>query len=245
MWEQTLIESKGNGRHSNRWWTIPTAATLHVVLILSAILASYWRVEAVEAPSTPMAYMTVIPLVIGPPPARGGGAVQQKSVEATKPVEVNQPVEIPPTIVKSPIASENFVPDGSDAGDPNAPPGPGSPDGVLGGVGDKPFGNDVVGEFSDEPVVITPDVQQPVLLKRVEPEYPRAAQITRSEGMVILEAVITKKGDVEGIRILRSDNSLLEKAAVDAVLQWKYKPATVQGRPVKVYFTVTVRFHMR
>jgi TonB family protein len=60
--------------------------------------------------------------------------------------------------------------------------------------------------------------------------------------MVILEAVITTAGDVREIRVLRSANPLLDEAAVRAVRRWRYRPATLNGRAVPVYLTVTVTF---
>jgi protein TonB len=60
--------------------------------------------------------------------------------------------------------------------------------------------------------------------------------------MVILEAVITTSGDVQQIHVLRSVNPLLDEAAVRAVRAWRYRPATLNGRAVPVYLTVTVRF---
>ena len=63
--------------------------------------------------------------------------------------------------------------------------------------------------------------------------------------MVILEAVITAGGAVDDVRILRSANPLLDAAAERAVRQWRYKPATLNGRAVSVYLTVTVTFGLR
>jgi protein TonB len=58
---------------------------------------------------------------------------------------------------------------------------------------------------------------------------------------VILEAVISENGNVEGVKVLAS-RGLLDQAAIDAVRQWRYRPATLNGKPVRVYFTVTVDF---
>jgi TonB family protein len=67
----------------------------------------------------------------------------------------------------------------------------------------------------------------------------------RKEGMVILEAVITKTGVVQDAKILQSTHPLFTQTAMNAVLQWKYRPATLNGRPIAVYFKVTVRFTLR
>ena len=92
---------------------------------------------------------------------------------------------------------------------------------------------------------ITAEVKQPQLIKKVEPPYPEIARKARIQGIVILEAVITKTGSVEEVKVLRALHPILDQAAVNAVKQWKYQPATLNGRPVKVYFTVTVNFTLR
>jgi len=89
------------------------------------------------------------------------------------------------------------------------------------------------------------NIIEPVLVRSVNPKYPLAAAIAHIEGIVIFEAIITRAGSVDQVKTLRADHPLLEKAARDAVLQWKYKPAMLQGQPVKVYFTVTVKFYLR
>jgi periplasmic protein TonB len=246
MWDRTLIESKGFGKTGRRWWTVPLAAGLHVALILIAIFASYWHVEAIEAPFEKMSY--VVPVVITSPPDLGGRPNEPiKPARVTKTAELTQPEVVPPLQTEPPAQLEQFAPECETCNDPTAPPGPGMKDGVEGG---DPTANgtgltDVGIQSDDVPKVITPGMSQPVLISRVEPEYPRAALTARAQGMVILEAVITKTGTVEQIKTLRSDNAVLEKAAIKAVLQWKYRPAIFNSRPVKVYFTVTVIFKLK
>ena len=95
-----------------------------------------------------------------------------------------------------------------------------------------------------EPLRVGGDVKAPVLTSRIEPQYPEAARKARMEGVVILEAIITADGNVEDVRVLKSVNPLLDASAVRAVQQWKYKPATLNGRAVRVYLTVTVTFRL-
>ncbi len=243
MWERTLIESNRFDRSTKRWWTIPAAAVLHIAFMIVAILVGYWHVEAVEAP--PIGFSYVIPAIIAPPPRLGGGATQTKRLAKTQPpVQGTQPVEVHPLAAESSFPVEQLGPE-MQSGTEDAPPGEGDPNGVEGGLGSSPLNTDTIISLDEPPRVIVSGVTPPVLLKRVEPDYPRTAIIKREEGIVVLEAVITRNGDVEQVRTLRSDSALLENAAIHAVLQWKYKPALVQGRPVKVYFTVTVTFHIR
>ncbi|UCF68472.1 MAG: energy transducer TonB [Acidobacteriota bacterium] len=89
-------------------------------------------------------------------------------------------------------------------------------------------------------------VSEPELIPetRVEPEYPELARRARIQGRVILRAVIKKDGSVADIEVLREPQANLgfSDAAISAVKQWRYRPAMQNGRPVDVYFTVTVNF---
>ena len=85
-------------------------------------------------------------------------------------------------------------------------------------------------------------MRAPVVLERVEPDYPESARRARLQGIVILEATITTSGEVRQVRVLKSVNPLLDEAALLAVRAWRYRPATLNGRAVSVYLTVTVRF---
>jgi protein TonB len=92
------------------------------------------------------------------------------------------------------------------------------------------------------------DVTNPRLIdeSKVQPEYPELARVARLEGNVILQAIIHADGSVGDLEILRCNrpNMGFEDAASSAVAQWRYSPATQNGRPVEVYFTVFVEFKL-
>jgi TonB family protein len=67
---------------------------------------------------------------------------------------------------------------------------------------------------------------------KVEPEYPPMAKQLKIAGSVEIEAVITESGTVEKVNIVKG-NPMLTKAAADAVIKWKFKPITADGKPVK------------
>lgn len=69
-------------------------------------------------------------------------------------------------------------------------------------------------------------------LHQVPPVYPEEARRRRLEGTVRLLAVVGKDGVVRRLSVL-TGRCLLAKAAVDAVSQWKYQPATLEGQPVE------------
>lgn len=93
----------------------------------------------------------------------------------------------------------------------------------------------------DQPLQVGGNVLAPELVERVEPVYPEAARRQRVFGNVILEGVIDTEGKVESVAVLRSI-PLLDESAVEAVRQYKYKPATRDGRPVRVVITILVSF---
>jgi protein TonB len=90
---------------------------------------------------------------------------------------------------------------------------------------------------------ISQGVSQGLLMKKVQPVYPRNAIFMRLEGSVELMATISKTGDISHVKVLSGD-SQLTKAATDAVKQWKYKPYLLNGEPVEIQTQVTVNFKL-
>lgn len=96
----------------------------------------------------------------------------------------------------------------------------------------------------DEPLKVGGDVKAPILIQKVEPIYPLEARKSKIQGVVVIEAVITDRGEVIRTRVLRSDNPLLERPALDAVQQWRFQPATRNGKPVSVLVVLTSTFNL-
>lgn len=95
----------------------------------------------------------------------------------------------------------------------------------------------------ESPVRAIGDIKPPKLVRSVEPAYPEIARQARVEGVVIVEVATDVYGRVTSVEILRSI-PLLDQAAVDAVRQWVYEPAMINGRPRPIIFTVTVLFRL-
>jgi protein TonB len=85
------------------------------------------------------------------------------------------------------------------------------------------------------------DITPPAKTLHVPPAYPAIARDNGVEGLVILEAVINERGVVERVKVLRS-SPLLDQSAIDAVRAWRYTPTLLNGQPVQVLMTITVRF---
>ncbi len=69
---------------------------------------------------------------------------------------------------------------------------------------------------------------------KVAPVYPRRALSRGLEGYCIVEFTVTKTGTVRDPFIVESTSSLFERAALGAVLKFKYKPRIVDGEPIEV-----------
>jgi len=87
------------------------------------------------------------------------------------------------------------------------------------------------------------DIKEPKKIKDVKPVYPEAAKSAGVQGMVIIETQIAKDGSVNAAKVLRSVPEL-DRAAIEAVMQWKYTPTLLNGEPVEVIMTVMVTFQL-
>ena len=97
---------------------------------------------------------------------------------------------------------------------------------------------------SDEPFRIGGGIRPPAKIVNADPVYPPEAREARVQGVVIMEATISRTGEVSDVEVL-SSVPLLDEAAVAAVRQWRYEPTLVDGEPVSVLMTVTMNFRLR
>jgi protein TonB len=84
--------------------------------------------------------------------------------------------------------------------------------------------------------------QEKKLTKKVAPVYPKEAFDAKLTGIVNLETTIGVDGKVTNVRPIGNANSVLLKAAEDAVKQWVYKPTTINGMKVEVITIVSINF---
>ena len=87
-------------------------------------------------------------------------------------------------------------------------------------------------------------VKQAKLASSVAPVYPTLAKSQHLSGDVRVDALIDPTGRVTTMKII-SGPTLLQQAAMDAVRQWRYQPATLDGKPVPMHLTVTVQFRLQ
>ncbi|HVS00364.1 MAG TPA: M56 family metallopeptidase [Thermoanaerobaculia bacterium] len=97
--------------------------------------------------------------------------------------------------------------------------------------------------WAAEPLKVEGDVQRPQAIHTVPTVYPAEARKDRIEGTTIVKAVIDEQGEVQDPVIEKSSGTpSLDQAAIDAVSQWKFKPATLHGEKVAVEYHLTFNF---
>jgi TonB family protein len=99
------------------------------------------------------------------------------------------------------------------------------------------------GSLSNRPVDVSSGVMAANLLSAPKPSYPTLASLTRTQGNVVMQAVISKEGTVEELHVIKG-HRLLRGAAKNAVRNWRYRPYKIDGVPVEVATTVSVDFSL-
>jgi protein TonB len=187
------------------------------------------------------------------------------------PVSLGRPLGEPPTAARrasastSPVVRNNVldltlreprrIPNGIPATDEDGPP---QVNAVGTGAGDSigdPHGMPNVLRDGTQPVLPVappPERTAPVrishmsegdLIRKVLPTYPPLARGARIQGQVVLQAVISKQGTIENLRLL-SGHPMLVSAAIEAVRQWRYRPYVLNSEPVEVETQITVNFSL-
>jgi periplasmic protein TonB len=94
------------------------------------------------------------------------------------------------------------------------------------------------------PLPVGGDVRQARLISSIPPLYPALAKTQHIEGAVRVGALVDENGRVSSMKVV-SGPTLLQQAAMDAVRQWKYQPATLDGKAVPMHLTVTLQFKLQ
>jgi protein TonB len=237
MFEDSTFESAHRIRTRSRGWGLAAFA------LNSAILAALIVIPLIYPEALPAHWMSTLITAPPPPPAAPKPVPQQPHAEQFHgrsefvDLRLTAPPRIPTGINKN-IAEH--APGGEIAGlDP----------GIGGPVGANPFGNGVykppvvVHEEQKGPIVISKGVAEGMVLQRIIPRYPPIAVATRTQGTVVLQAVITKNGTIDKLQVV-SGSPMLQQAALDAVSHWRYRPYLLNGQAVDVETTINVVFNL-
>jgi len=94
------------------------------------------------------------------------------------------------------------------------------------------------------PLPVGGDVTPARLVSSVPPSYPTLAKTQHVSGDVKVDALIDIDGHVTTMKVI-SGPTLLHQSAMDALRQWKYQAAALDGKPVAMHLTVTIQFRLQ
>jgi TonB family protein len=104
-----------------------------------------------------------------------------------------------------------------------------------------------------ESVAVQPDfnlyrvgngVSAPLPIFKPEPDYSEEARIAKYQGEAVLSVIIEASGKVSDVRVVKSLGLGLDQEAMVAVLQWRFRPSSKEGKPVRVQALVSVQFRL-
>src|SRR6266702_129555 len=217
------------------------------------------------APPPPPKMLTVAPNLGG---GGGGGAHQIiEPIKGRPPVVAKAPVITPPQIIRidrpklgvEPTMQVK-IPENSNMpnlGMSNSPQialasqgsggGSGFGSGLGGGIGSgrgMGAGPGNGGGYGGGIMTVGGGVSAPVVVHSVEPEFTQEARAANFQGAVSIQLIVDSQGNPQNIHLVRHLGMGLDEKAVEAVRQYRFKPAMYQGHPVAVQIVINVDFRL-
>jgi len=234
LFEGAAVTQSGASFVRRRGLSVPASMAVHAVVILVFLVTPLLAPVMPRLPAPALAAWVVSIAAVSeidvPPPRRPAQieavtAAAGAPVDAPIGIEPETGIEVPAETLAAVTRDTTGLVVGVETGLPEAPalPPPRPP---------------------VEPQRVGGRIKEPARLAFVSPVYPPVAQAARIEGVVIIEATISRTGEVVDARVLRS-TPMLDEAALEAVRRWRYTPTLLNGVPVPVIMTVTVRFTLR
>ena len=242
MFEDSLVESAALLRSNNRW---PAMLSLGAQLIAAAVILSLPLLHPESLPLARSFSATLAPPrspAPPPPPVRlkpqqsSSGANSATAPTVALPAHQifrnllrpsGPPVDAPPIGIVNLGAANPALPAAINTAPPTSP--------------HVHIGPPAIGGPKSPPIPISSGVSAGLLLAPIRPDYPSIARLTRTEGTVIIEAIISRDGTIESAHIL-SGPTVFQQAALNAVRQARYRPFLLNGQPTEVQTTITIRF---
>jgi protein TonB len=233
------VVARPRSSSSRRTPLVIASIATHLILITGLVVATIAGADALPMPREALEFF----------------ALSIRTADITLPQPPRRPR---PAVVTEPSARSDsnaaplIAPDGI-AAEPAREPAdaketPGLVDGVVGlGGAAGPVALEPpppVPTAPAEPIHMHSGIRGPQKIVNVSPIYPPLARSAKIQGVVIIEAAIDVEGAVVSARVLRP-MPLLEEAALEAVRQWKFTPALLNGVPVPVIMSVTVNFALK
>jgi protein TonB len=177
-----------------------------------------------------------------PPAPKKSTSIIAPDTVVRNPVDTSAPA---PMVVKNEVSPTQPSPSQQDSVSPPAPASLGASNAneqAISGIMNT-TGANLPRQAPPQTLKVSQGVSQGLLIKSVQPVYPATARQMRIQGAVQLMANIGKDGSITSVKLLSGD-SVLSRAAIDAVKQWKYKPYYLDDQPVEIQTQITVNFKL-
>lgn len=231
--------------------SLPLGVTLHGVL-LAALLYPSFEVRSDQLPpfeayrvhlfAPPAAALRQGDPTVEPEPEHLATTVRETPRARVAPLFA--PRDLVPLLeaveIASTFGSEHGIPDGLLEGLEF-----GEPVGVVGGIPGGVQGGQIGGLRKAADPVLPPPDEPPAALSMPRPRFPKEALRDGVRGRVVLRALITERGTVEVLRVVRSVPGLDAEAIRVVESEWRFHPAQRNGRPVASLSNLVVRFSLR
>lgn len=240
MFEQSLLLN----HDGNKPWNFVASLATELLVVSLVILiplayidrlpSFHWRDIALKVAPAPIR-------IVDPTVARNSGAMSTLSPSVRRPI-----------FRLDTLTSSARVPNAPASFSPDAPPSIGFQPGGDGAIASTQLGTVVVAPppppkpiehptKSSEPLRVGGTVQMAKLIRKVIPEYPALAKMSRISGVVHLIGTIGKDGAIKNLQLI-GGHPMLARAAMEAVQQWVYQPTLLNGEPVEVIAPIEVSF---
>jgi len=257
MFETSVIRA-GTKAATSRFSLLSASVFAHTAIVVGAVAVS---IASVDFPAVAPAEYSRAPVFatvqIPPPLGNPNGGKKPDPQPAVKP-----PTPQPPSGQTAPPVVPNDTPpaDAPSTGDSTDTDGPFDPNATEVGPKGVPWGDEKsIANFDGPPVVDVPvqqaveekiyqphEVVAPVLVHKVDPRYPPQLTRTAMKATVIVRCIIDKQGNVRNAEVVvPSQFAPFNTEVLNVLPSWKYKPATVAGRPVDSYLMLTVHFSIK
>jgi protein TonB len=235
MFADSLCDSSWESR-SHRGWTTLVSFAVQAVGLASLLLLPLFYTAGLPRPQ----WMATVMAPARPSAPLAPVARTRSLSSGWVSLSFDRPLMTPGWIPRTISPGEEAAPPSIGSGLLGSADGPGPGTAVLNAIGNG--GNAFLPPPPPQlrPLRIS-RVMEGNLIHRVQPEYPVLAKMARVQGAVVLHAVISKQGAIEGLEVISGPPALVG-AAVDAVRQWRYRPYYLNDEPVEVDTQVTVNF---
>ncbi|HTV09856.1 MAG TPA: energy transducer TonB [Candidatus Aquilonibacter sp.] len=238
MFEDSLVESAALLRTHNRWPAIISIAS-QCAIAVAIVSLPVLHPELLPMPHILPATLAP-PRAPAPPPAHLTTRSSAASTSPAAPTTAVRSAPLAPTLIHltGPAIDAPSLP-AINLGDPHSS----LPPGINTAAPAGPHVSIAPSVARSAPARISSGVSAGNLLAPIRPAYPEIARITHTEGTVVIDAIISRKGSIESARVL-SGPPMLQAAALEAVRQARYRPFLLNDQPTEVQTTVTIVFRI-